>query len=607
MDPEDKRDTSPYPNPTSTAMDPTTLDPTRLGGPGELIGQLLHGRYSVEAELKRGGMGVVYLGRDQQLHGRPVVVKVLLDEAFQSEYVVQKFRQEVEALSRIDHPGIVGIIDVGELPNGRPFIVMQYVEGVTLRSVINAEGMNLERVAEIVRQLGRALSAAHSRGVYHRDLKPDNIMLQDLGRGEEQVKIIDFGVAKVKSSMIAPSTSLNLSPGTVAYMAPEQLNGRPITPATDIFAMGAVAYEMVTGRKPFNPETGFQLLKLHESGVRVKPADLRPGLTRAAEAAIIKALAYNPSDRFSEPRDFGDQFARSLLETDEPREDAQPPLPVTQLSSEETPLARNLSPQNPPTMPAPFQAAQNVPFSTSDSLNPSAEDLGFTSRTGKGTGKGRLGLAVGLIVLVLAAVGTGSYFLLSRKAAGTEATPAGPVAQRNLNYWLTVQKMREGRAYQDPFTSSGQEIFENGWKFRLNARSDQQGHLYLLNEGPGAAGEITYNVLFPAPSNNDGSPFLKAAQDMQTGWMVFDDNQGTEKFWMIWSAEPVSELEAVKDAVNPDDKGEVKDAAEKDALKKFLALHSKTAPHVEKDKANKQTNLKAQGTVLVHQLELEHH
>ena len=243
-------------------------------------------------------MGVVYLALDQQLHSRRVVVKVLLDEAFQSEYVVQKFRQEVEALSRIDHPGIVGIIDAGELQNGKPFIIMQYVEGVTLRSVISPEGMNLERAAEILKQIGRALAAAHNRGILHRDLKPDNIMLQDLGQGDEQLKIIDFGIAKVKDSVVAPSTSLNLSPGTVGYMAPEQLNGRPITAATDIFSLGVIAYEMVTGRKPFNPETGFELLQMQQTGVRVKPADLRPSLPIKAQEVILKSLSFNPADRF---------------------------------------------------------------------------------------------------------------------------------------------------------------------------------------------------------------------------------------------------------------------------------------------------------------------
>ncbi len=303
---DEPRDTSPESEPAPTTLDPTTIDPTRMLSSNDLVGQTINARYVIQKELKRGGMGVVYLARDQQLHSRPVVIKVLLDDAFQSEYVVQKFRQEVEALSRVDHPGIVGIIDSGELPNGRPFIAMQYVEGVTLRSLITPEGMNLERGAEIIKQIGRALSAAHKRGILHRDLKPENIMLQDLGHGEEQVKIIDFGIAKVKSSVVAPSTSLNLSPGTVAYMAPEQLNGRPITAATDIFALGTIVYEMFTGRKPFNPETGFELLQMQQSGVRIKPGDLRPSLPAEAQEIILKALNFNPADRYDEPREFGD-------------------------------------------------------------------------------------------------------------------------------------------------------------------------------------------------------------------------------------------------------------------------------------------------------------
>src|SRR6185312_3481323 len=355
--PEDK----PGETPPRAGAVKTVLDATRLTSKRELIGDVLNGRYVIQNELKRGGMGVVYLAHDQQLHSRPVVVKILLEEAYQSEYIVQKFRQEVEALSRIDHPGIVGIIDAGELPKGEPFIVMQYVEGVTLRSVINSEGMNLERIGEILKQIGRALTAAHSWGIFHRDLKPDNIMLQDLGHGEEQVKIIDFGIAKVKDSVIAPSTSLNLSPGTVAYMAPEQLNGRPITAATDIFALGAITYEMVTGRKPFNPETGFELLQMQQAGVRVKPADLRPSLPLEAQEVILTARNYDAGARFQSPKDFGDQLARALsqkVESVESPRNATPELPVTQLSNEETPLAAPVVAASSKTIAVPFQPAQ---------------------------------------------------------------------------------------------------------------------------------------------------------------------------------------------------------------------------------------------------------
>jgi tRNA A-37 threonylcarbamoyl transferase component Bud32 len=607
MPAEDKRrETSPAGEPAQTDLDPTNLDPTRLPDQKGLIGVTLNGRYLVQSELKRGGMGVLYLARDQQLHSRPVVVKVLLDDAFQSEYVVQKFRQEVEALSRIDHPGIVGIIDAGELPNGRPFIIMQYVEGVTLRSVMSPQGMNLERVADLIKQIGRALAFAHNRGIFHRDLKPDNIMLQNLGHGEEQVKIIDFGIAKVKNSVIAPSTSLNLSPGTVAYMAPEQLNGRPITAATDIFALGAIAYEMVTGRKPFNPETGFELLQMQQSGVRVKPADLRPSLPPDAQEVIIKALSFNPGDRFEAPRDFSDSLARGLegsvedvnVEREVPHVE---PLP-TQPAPEAAPLEKTGTAPPDKTIKALFQAAPPVKAASSQpAFNQPAEAI-HRSRS-------RLVPFLAIAGILLATLGVAAIWYAVRSGTSADEGTEGSSnsGERNLSYGLTVQKMRNGRPYQDSFESSGQEIFESGWKFRMNISSPQSGHLYLLNEGLAADEKVTYNMLFPAPSTNSGSPQVAANERIQTGWMVFDQHQGTEKFWIVWTAEAVPELEAVKGVVNPRDRGEVRDDDQTTAIKQFLDKHSSTKPEVEKDRSNKETDVRGKGKVLVHFVELEHH
>jgi serine/threonine protein kinase len=224
-------------------------EPTLLSEGHELSGTTLDDRYLLDRPLGRGGMGQVYLARDLQLHSRLVVVKLLLDEAYENEYMVKKFHQEIEALSRLDHPGVIGIIDSGELPDGKPYIVMQYVDGVTLRSIIKPEGMNLDRAADLIRQMGRALSVAHEKGIFHRDLKPENIMLQDLGQGAEQVKIIDFGIAKIKNSRIAPTTATTATAGTISYMAPEQLTAKPVSAATDTYSLGVIAYEMVTGRQ----------------------------------------------------------------------------------------------------------------------------------------------------------------------------------------------------------------------------------------------------------------------------------------------------------------------------------------------------------------------
>src|SRR5436190_15612648 len=199
-------------------------DQSKTLGKHSLLGVELDDRYHIEREPGHGGVGTVYLARDRRLHEKPVVVKVLLEKSLRNEWVVQKFLQEKEALARVDHPGVVGILDTGELQDGKPYIVMQYVDGRTLRDAIRGkpEGLDLEGVALIVEQIGAALSAVHERKIYHRDLKPENIMLQALGRGAEQVKIVDFGIAKIKESVVAPSTITGgATAGTIIYMSPE--------------------------------------------------------------------------------------------------------------------------------------------------------------------------------------------------------------------------------------------------------------------------------------------------------------------------------------------------------------------------------------------------
>jgi tRNA A-37 threonylcarbamoyl transferase component Bud32 len=279
---------------------------------GLIPGMILNNRYLIERELGRGGIGAVYLARDKQLVSRPVVVKVLLDDSLQNSWVVNKFRHEIDALTRVDHPNIVGIFDAGEMEDGKPYIVMQYVEGTNLRSAISVTGMDFPRIATLLRQIGRALSVVHEKGIFHRDLKPENIMLQMLSDGDEQAKVIDFGIAKVKDSLLAPSTSTNLMAGTVLYMSPEQLEKKTVGAASDIYALGVIAYEMVTGRKPFNPESIFQLLEMQRAGARVKPQDLRPSLPEAAQAAIHRALSFNPSERHRRAQDFGEEMWRTL-------------------------------------------------------------------------------------------------------------------------------------------------------------------------------------------------------------------------------------------------------------------------------------------------------
>jgi len=572
------------------------LNETTLPQQSNLIGKTLDERYFIESELGQGGVGAVYLASDRKLHDKHIVIKILLDKSLQNSWVVQKFQQEKEALARVDHPGVVGILDTGELPDGKPYLVMQYIDGVTLRSQIKPEGMPIDRAGEMIKQMGRALGAAHDKGIFHRDLKPENIMLQSFGAGEEQVKIIDFGIAKLKDSMVAPSTMAGSTAGTVAYMAPEQLGGRPTSAATDIFAFGAIAYEVITGRKPFNPETGFELLEMQRQGVRISPSDLRPAVSTDANEIILRALSFEPSQRFQTAREFGDALARALTDelTLDQRSAPSSQIPATQLATQANPPARQTADLSQKTIAGRFEPAK------ADTLNPAlytpvAE--GESARSGPG-----LKVALGLILLVLIGVAAGLGVWKREAIFG-----ARNATERSLAYSLTVQKMRDGKPFQDQFESSGQEIFENGWKFRINLSSPQDGYLYLLNEGPASGDATTYNVLFPEATTNGGSPRVTANQKLQTAWMRFDDHQGTENFWLVWSASPVPELEAVAGAVNDRDLGEIKDGAKARTVRDFLKQHSSTKPEVTKDSTRKQSVVKARTDVLVNAIELEHH
>lgn len=575
----------------------TSLNETSMFAAPELPGSTLDNRYFIEKELGRGGVGAVYLARDRKLHDKAVVIKVLLDKSFQNSWVVQKFQQEREALARVDHPGVVGILDTGELPDGKPYLVMQFIDGTTLRSQIKPEGIPLDRAAELIRQIGRALSAAHDRGIFHRDLKPENIMPQALGAGEEQVKIIDFGIAKLKDSIIAPSTITGATAGTVSYMAPEQLSGRPTSAATDIFAMGAIAYELVTGRKPFNPETGFELLEMQRAGARVKPSDLRPSISEEASRIILRALSFDPQQRYQSAREFGDALSRALSDVADHSRVDPAQIPATQLATDANPPARQTADLSPKTIAARFEPAKvdSVPGSFYPSIAPDEAE------------RQRPWLKNLVLFIALAVIGGGAAVLVVNREAIFGRKAASPIVERSLAYSLTVQKIREGKPYQAEFESSGREIFENGWKFRMNISAPQDGYLYLLNEGPAAGDATTYNVLFPEAKTNNGSPRVVANQKLETAWMRFDEHQGTEKFWLVWSVTPVKELEAVTDVVNEKDQGEIKDSAKARAVGEFLKRLSSSQPQVTKDSAKQQTNVKGKGDVLVNLIELEHH
>jgi serine/threonine protein kinase len=272
-----------------------------------IIGSSVGGRYLVKEEVGSGGFGRVYKAHDLSAHNRHVIIKILPKDLFQNELSVEKFQQEIQAVAHLSHPNLMSILGYGQV-NDQAYIVMQYIEGKTLRSMISPGGIALGRGAQIIRQVANALAYAHSHGIIHRDIKPENILLQTGDSDEVRVQIIDFGIAKATT----PSeTTVGMITGTPLYMPPEQFTGRA-SPAVDIYALGVVAYELLTGHHPFNPQSLEHLLETKRTGAIVKPRDLRPDLPGAAQELILRALSFDPEQRPISAEVFGEELYRAL-------------------------------------------------------------------------------------------------------------------------------------------------------------------------------------------------------------------------------------------------------------------------------------------------------
>jgi eukaryotic-like serine/threonine-protein kinase len=265
-----------------------------------LLGQTLAGKYLVEKLIKRGGMGAVYLGK-HVLMDKTVALKVLRPSLALDDDVVRRFSREAKAASRISHPHAVSVTDFGESENGVVFLVMEYLDGSTLKEIIKAEGpMRIDRVSEIVRQVAGALDAAHEQGVVHRDLKSDNIMVAQTNSGE-WAKVLDFGIAKIQQNGPADAdiTAANLVIGTPQYMSPEQCaQSGSIDARSDIYSFGIIIYEMLSGQLPFTGESPTVIMMKQVQDPPPSILDVRSDVSPAVAALISKALAKQPDDRF---------------------------------------------------------------------------------------------------------------------------------------------------------------------------------------------------------------------------------------------------------------------------------------------------------------------
>ena len=258
---------------------------------GSMIGRIFNNRYQITECIGVGGMAEVYRATDNVL-GRVVAVKVMLPQYAADENFARRFKQEAASAANLSSPYIVNVYDWGQ-DDGTYYIVMEFVRGSDLKTAIKERGaINQRKVAEIGSQVCQALSVAHKQDIIHRDVKPQNIMVQPDGN----VKVMDFGIARAKNSTMDKTASVL---GTAHYISPEQAQGKDLTPASDLYSLGIVMYEAATGKLPFDGPDAVSVAMKQVQEAPVLPSEIKPDIDPGLEAIIMKAMAKNPSERFA--------------------------------------------------------------------------------------------------------------------------------------------------------------------------------------------------------------------------------------------------------------------------------------------------------------------
>ncbi|TDA65672.1 MAG: Stk1 family PASTA domain-containing Ser/Thr kinase [Clostridia bacterium] len=268
---------------------------------------LLGNRYEVREKLGSGGMAVVYQGHDRLLE-RPVAIKILQENYAADEATVRRFHQEAQAVARLSHPNIVAIYDVGE-EQGCHYLVMEYVSGRNLKELLKEKGtFPPDEAIQITRQICDALQHAHENGVVHRDIKPHNVLVTSGGR----VKVTDFGLARAAASAEATITYPGTMLGSVHYLSPEQARGQLAGKEADIYALGVVLYEMLTGGLPFQGDSPVSVAIKHVQENPVPPRQIRPEIPAALEKVVLKAMQKDPGQRYQTAAAMGADLVRVL-------------------------------------------------------------------------------------------------------------------------------------------------------------------------------------------------------------------------------------------------------------------------------------------------------
>ena len=326
---------APDPKSAETLPAPPSADAGAGDGRGgdSLEGSVLDGRYHVERLLGEGGVGRVYLARHRFID-KPVALKVLRSGIAGSREALDRFLTEARAASTIGDAHIVEVSDFGELSDGSRYLVMEFLDGVSLAEVVRGGPLPLPRLLWICRQIADGLSAAHRAGIVHRDLKPDNVMLVRRGAEPDFVKILDFGIAKVTAPEGArePLTQAGAVFGTPHYMSPEQAAGTLVDERADVYALGVMMYEMLSGRVPFDAEVVASVLSQHlyKAPTPLTQASSRADISPELERLVMKCLEKDPPKRFASMAELERALNALIVAAEAPASEARAAQPVQQ-------------------------------------------------------------------------------------------------------------------------------------------------------------------------------------------------------------------------------------------------------------------------------------
>jgi hypothetical protein len=491
------------------------LETRAMPGPGAQLGV-----YRIEGLLGAGGMGQVYRASDKRL-GREVAIKVLRSDGTFDSRRQRRLEREARAAAALNHPNIVAVYDVGE-SDGTSFIVSELVAGESLAALLKRGHLAPAQAVGIAVQIAEGLVAAHAGGIVHRDLKPGNIMIVPTEEGQiGRVKILDFGVAEHLAHGDAQATRTSITEpgaivGTIAYMSPEQARGAQVDERSDLWSLGVVLYQMLTGKLPFPGDAPVDILA---AIIQREPAAFPGRVPARLQRIVFKALAKDREQRYRSARDF---------------------------------LA----------------------------------DL-------RGVGQPAAGLSrravMGSVAAATVVVGVGAIMWRSAEPPKNTAEPP-----ERLTLSLIAQKMQDGNPVGDPYTAGTGDVFEAGWRFLLRMQSPLGGVVYMLDEGPGRDGANTLSIL----RRSD----LESGLTAETKWIRFDENPGVEKLWIVWSQNPVSELdEAVRTAVTTENEGRI-DTSRANTIRKLLPKWRIAAEH----SAGGGVRLRGSGDPIAAELELRH-